>query len=155
MIPCSFCVRCKNWANVAIMSKMWPPYVSNMCTIVLLRTKSSNHYWSMLSTNFWWRQSWASMQHGRRKGCKVHSRLGYTKGMSHLKITHRTVLWMTIMFTNSFILVIYFFHLILTFFVIEVVVIICDFDDLNMSLNFLEHISRMLSHYAILLKRNQ
>jgi hypothetical protein len=62
---------------------------------------------------------------------------------------------MTIMFTNSFILVIYFFHLILTFFVIEVVVIICDLDDLNMSLNFLEHISRMLSHYAILLKRNQ
>jgi hypothetical protein len=35
------------------------------------------------------------------------------------------------------------------------VVIICDLDDLNMSLNVLEHVLGMLSHYAILLKRNQ
>ncbi len=34
----------------------------------------------------------------------------------------------------------YILHLILTFFVIEVVVIVCDLDDLNMSLNVLEHI---------------
>jgi hypothetical protein len=62
---------------------------------------------------------------------------------------------MTTMFTNSFILVNLFFHLILTFFVIEMVVIVCDLDDLNMSLNVLEHISRTLSHYIILLKKNQ
>jgi hypothetical protein len=35
------------------------------------------------------------------------------------------------------------------------VVIVYDLDDLNMSLNLLEHVSGTLSHYAILLKRNQ
>jgi hypothetical protein len=59
------------------------------------------------------------------------------------------------MFTNSFILVNLFFHQKLTFFMIEMVVIVCDFDDLNMSLNILEHVSWMLSHYAILFKKNQ
>jgi hypothetical protein len=59
------------------------------------------------------------------------------------------------MFTNPFILVNLFFHLIFTFFFIEMVVIVCDLDDLNMSLNVLEHISETLSHYTILLKRNQ
>jgi hypothetical protein len=62
---------------------------------------------------------------------------------------------MTTMFTNPFILVNLFFHLIFTFFFIEMVVIVCDLDDLNMSLNVLEHISETLSHYTILLKRNQ
>jgi hypothetical protein len=38
---------------------------------------------------------------------------------------------------------------------IEMVVIVCDLDDLNMSLNVLEHVSRMLSHYEVLLKKNQ
>ncbi len=38
---------------------------------------------------------------------------------------------------------------------IEMVAIVCDLDDLNMSLNVLEHISRTLSHYIVLLKRNQ
>jgi hypothetical protein len=38
---------------------------------------------------------------------------------------------------------------------IEMVVIVYDLDDLNMSLNVLEHVSRTLSHYTILLKRNQ
>jgi hypothetical protein len=38
---------------------------------------------------------------------------------------------------------------------IEMVVIFYDLDGLNMSLNVLEHISKMLSHYTILLKRNQ
>jgi hypothetical protein len=38
---------------------------------------------------------------------------------------------------------------------IEIVVIFYDLDDLNMSLNVLEHILEMLSHYTILLKRNQ
>jgi hypothetical protein len=38
---------------------------------------------------------------------------------------------------------------------IEIIVIFCDLDGLNMSLNVLEHISGMLSHYTILLKRNQ
>jgi hypothetical protein len=51
------------------------------------------------------------------------------------------------MFIDSFILVNLFFHLILTFFVIEMVVIFCDLDHLNMSLNALEHISWTLSHY--------
>jgi hypothetical protein len=37
---------------------------------------------------------------------------------------------------------------------IEMVVIVCDLDDLNMSLNVLEYVSRTLSHYAILLKMN-
>jgi hypothetical protein len=32
--------------------------------------------------------------------------------------------------------------------------IICDLDDLNMSLNGLEHVSRMMSHYIVLLKKN-
>jgi hypothetical protein len=38
---------------------------------------------------------------------------------------------------------------------IEMVVIVCNLDDLNMSLNVLEHISEMMSHYIILVKRNQ
>jgi hypothetical protein len=38
---------------------------------------------------------------------------------------------------------------------IEMVVIVCDLDDLNMSLNVPQHISGMLSPYAILLKNNQ
>jgi hypothetical protein len=38
---------------------------------------------------------------------------------------------------------------------IEMVVIFYDLDDLNMSLNVLEHILGMLSHYIVLLKRNQ
>jgi len=59
------------------------------------------------------------------------------------------------MFTDSFILVNLFFHLILTFFVIEMVVIGCDLDDLNMFLNVLKHISGMLSHDIVLLERNQ
>jgi len=59
------------------------------------------------------------------------------------------------MFTDSFILVNLFFHYIFTFFMIEMVVIVCDLDDLNMSLNVPQHISRMLSPYAILLKNNQ
>jgi hypothetical protein len=88
----------------------------------------------------------------------VHNRaqlwLEYTKGMSRPKIIPRTLLQMTTMLTNSFILVNLVFQYILTFFMIEMVVIICDLDDLNMSLNVLEHISRMLSHYAILLKKN-
>jgi hypothetical protein len=62
---------------------------------------------------------------------------------------------MTTMFINSFILVNFFFYVILTFFVIEMVVIVCDLDNLNMSLNVLEHILGTLSHYAILLKKNQ
>jgi hypothetical protein len=45
------------------------------------------------------------------------------------------------MFIDAFILVDLFFHLIFTFFVIEMVVIFYDLDDLNMSLNALEHIS--------------
>jgi hypothetical protein len=39
--------------------------------------------------------------------------------------------------------------------VIEMVVIVCDLDDLNMSFNGLEHVSRMMSHYIVLLKKNQ
>jgi hypothetical protein len=35
------------------------------------------------------------------------------------------------------------------------VVIGCDWDDLNLSLNVLEHILGMLSHYEVLLKMNQ
>jgi hypothetical protein len=38
---------------------------------------------------------------------------------------------------------------------IEMVVIVCHLDDLNMSLNVLEHISGTLSHYTILLEWNQ
>jgi hypothetical protein len=38
---------------------------------------------------------------------------------------------------------------------IEMVVIVYDLDDLNMSLNVLEHVSGTLSHYTILLKKNQ
>jgi hypothetical protein len=57
---------------------------------------------------------------------------------------------MTTMFKNSFILLNLFFHWILTFFVI-----VYDLDDLNMSLNVLEQFSETLSHYAILLKKNQ
>jgi len=38
---------------------------------------------------------------------------------------------------------------------IEMVVIVCDLDDLNMSLNVLEHILGTLSHYTILLEWNQ
>jgi hypothetical protein len=38
---------------------------------------------------------------------------------------------------------------------IEMVVTICDLDDLNMSLNVLEYVSKTLSHYVIFLKRNQ
>ncbi len=62
---------------------------------------------------------------------------------------------MTTMFTDSFILVNLFFHYIFTFFMIKMVVIVCDLDDLNMSLNVPQHISGMLSPYAILLKKNQ
>jgi hypothetical protein len=40
---------------------------------------------------------------------------------------------MTTMFTDSIILVNLFFHIILTFFVFEMVVIVYDLDDLNMS----------------------
>ncbi len=81
--------------------------------------------------------------------------LGYTKGMFHLKIIQKTLLWMTTMFTTSFILVNLFFHSIFTFFVIEMVVIVYDLDDLKMSLNVLKHVSRMLSHYIVLSKMNQ
>jgi hypothetical protein len=38
---------------------------------------------------------------------------------------------------------------------IEMVVIVYDLDDLNMSLNALEHVSGTLSNYTVLLKRNQ
>jgi hypothetical protein len=38
---------------------------------------------------------------------------------------------------------------------IEMVVIVCDLDDLNISLNVLEHILRTLFHYEVLLKRKQ
>jgi hypothetical protein len=38
---------------------------------------------------------------------------------------------------------------------IEMVVIVCYLDDLNMSLNVLEYVSWTLSHYTILLKKNQ
>jgi hypothetical protein len=43
----------------------------------------------------------------------------------------------------------------LIFFVIKMVVIVCDLDDLNMSLNVLEHVLRTRSHYIVLLKKNQ
>jgi hypothetical protein len=81
---------------------------------------------------------------------KVQSHLGYTKGMSHFKNIHKTLFWLTMMLIDSFILVNLFFHLIFIFFVI-----VFDLDDLNMSLNVLEHVLRMLSHYGILLKRKQ
>jgi hypothetical protein len=54
-----------------------------------------------------------------------------------------------------FFLVILFFNYILKFFMIEMVVIVCYLDDLNMSLNVLEYVSWTLSHYTILLKKNQ
>jgi hypothetical protein len=38
---------------------------------------------------------------------------------------------------------------------IEMVVTICDLDDLNMSLNVLEYVSKTLSHYVMFLKMNQ
>jgi hypothetical protein len=38
---------------------------------------------------------------------------------------------------------------------IEMVVIVYDLDDLNISLYVLKHVLRTLSHYTILLKRNQ
>jgi len=83
----------------------------------------------------------------------VHSQLGTQKECIVPK-SLKTLYWITITFMKYF-FGRFFFSLVLTYFLIKMVVIFCDFNDLNMSLSVLKDGLGTVSHYVILSKNTQ